>query len=62
MLFHLFQILSLFVMKIFANSHGFAGLFLATLYGGALRFVMQIMFIASYMFGLVSLTVLHVFI
>jgi len=34
-----FQLLSLFVMTIFSDSRGFAGLFLATLYGGALRLV-----------------------
>ena len=32
-----FQLLPLFVMKMFGSSRGFAGLFLATLYGGALR-------------------------
>lgn len=36
------QLLSLFVTSIFTESKGFAGLFLATLYGGALRFVRQI--------------------
>ena len=33
----LFQLLPLFVMTMFGSSRGFAGLFLATLYGGALR-------------------------
>ena len=34
-----FQILPMFVMITFKNSPGFAGLFMAALYGGALRFV-----------------------
>jgi len=33
----MFQLLPLFVMKMFSDSPGFPGLFLATLYGGALR-------------------------
>ena len=33
------QLLSLFVTTIFSKAQGFSGLFLATLYGGALRFV-----------------------
>jgi hypothetical protein len=36
-----FQLLSLFVMSLFSSWHGFAGLFLATLYGGALRYGMS---------------------
>jgi len=32
-----FQLLPYFVMTIFSSSPGFAGLFLATLYGGSLR-------------------------
>ena len=32
-----FQLLPLFVMKLFGSSRGFPGLFLATLYAGSLR-------------------------
>jgi len=36
-LLYMFQLLPLFVMKMFSGSPGFSGLFLATLYGGSLR-------------------------
>jgi len=38
----LLQLLPHFVLKIFADAPGFAGLFLATLYGGALRYFVVI--------------------